>query len=996
MPHIIQPTENPQKAKAVAGAHGGQDYVSFIETQFPISKLSKESYKERDAKNGQTLTGLGKWWGRKPLILVRATILGLLLPATDDPRRDREIFLSLLTMDDEGFLRRRNKKFKEAELMERLTSHERDEYETQAARLEAEKDKKLKKQLREEFRALVNELQKRAFLRLSYDEKLKQCDRPENVSGPSEEAWQRIKVLLATESNSMPELICKLGEKRFGRVPRIGDAFCGGGSVPFEAARLGCAAVGTDLNPIATLLTWASLNLVGGDSELADSVRQAQKAVYSAVEGDFKTWGIERNEQGWQADSFLYCSEAICPECGWKVPLAPSWVISKQSNCIARLKPISGEKRFEIEIVVGVTGDEMAAAEAAGTTKDKLLVCPNPNCTESTSIRVLRGDREGKEGADYGLRMWAKADLAPRPSDTFQERLYCIRWEETIYDAQGNADVIRHYLAPTAADFDRDARCLKLLRERTSEWERKGFIPCRKVEPGDETTRLLRERGWTHWHHLFNPRQLLTLGCLAEKSAKAAKSREIAVALMLGLSRSADYNAKLSRWHPRSIGDKSEQVFSNQALNTLFNYATRSLSSISSSFFIEFDSLKIPGRGVAAPIDCRQLTQDCDLWLTDPPYADAVNYHELTEFFLAWHEKRIIELFPEWYADTKRALAVKGSDETFRRSMVDCYRNLAQHMPDDGMQVVMFTHQDAGVWADLALILWTAGLRVTAAWCIATETDSALKEGNYVQGTVLLVLRKQTSEATAFLDELYPLVENQVKAQLESMLKLDDQEDPNFADTDYQLAAYAAALRVLTQYRRVEDFDIAYELSKTRNRNETSPIEAIIADAVKTACDYLVPRGFDTHIWKTLDPMERFYLKGLEVESHGEHRVGVYQELARGFGLAEYRNLLASTKANETRLKTATDFANRELNDTGFGASQVRQVLFAVRETVRTGDAQMGKNWLRAEVKDYWNQRRILIELLRYLGTLNGLMAHWKADSEAAQVLAGAVENDHV
>ena len=30
--------------------------LSFIETQFPVSRLSKESYKERDAKNGQTLT----------------------------------------------------------------------------------------------------------------------------------------------------------------------------------------------------------------------------------------------------------------------------------------------------------------------------------------------------------------------------------------------------------------------------------------------------------------------------------------------------------------------------------------------------------------------------------------------------------------------------------------------------------------------------------------------------------------------------------------------------------------------------------------------------------------------------------------------------------------------------------------------------------------------------------------------------------------------------
>src|SRR5581483_5893965 len=80
--------------------------AAFIETQFPVSKVSKESYRERKAVSGQTLTALGKWWGRKPLVLVRAAILGLLLPATEDPAADRETFLALMTMDDEGLLRR--------------------------------------------------------------------------------------------------------------------------------------------------------------------------------------------------------------------------------------------------------------------------------------------------------------------------------------------------------------------------------------------------------------------------------------------------------------------------------------------------------------------------------------------------------------------------------------------------------------------------------------------------------------------------------------------------------------------------------------------------------------------------------------------------------------------------------------------------------------------------------------------------------------------------
>jgi putative DNA methylase len=82
---------------------------AFIEEQFPVSLISKESYKERMGGATQTLTCLGNWKGRKPLILVRAVILGLLMPASDNAHKDREIFLKILTMDTEGLWQRRQK-----------------------------------------------------------------------------------------------------------------------------------------------------------------------------------------------------------------------------------------------------------------------------------------------------------------------------------------------------------------------------------------------------------------------------------------------------------------------------------------------------------------------------------------------------------------------------------------------------------------------------------------------------------------------------------------------------------------------------------------------------------------------------------------------------------------------------------------------------------------------------------------------------------------------
>ena len=92
----------------------------------------------------------------------------------------------------------------------------------------------------------------------------------------------------------------------------------------------------------------------------------------------------------------------------------------------------------------------------------------------------------------------------------------------------------------------------------------------------------------------------------------------------------------------------------------------------------------------------------------------------------------------------------------------------------------------------------------------------------------------------------------------------------------------------------------------------------------------------DKYLWKSLSAFERFYLKGLEMENHAECRIGVYQELARGFGIQEYKSLLADTKANQSRLKSASEFGRKELSGEGFSGTLLRQVLFGIFKTVET------------------------------------------------------------
>ena len=427
-----------------------------------------------------------------------------------------------------------------------------------------------------------------------------------------------------------------------------------------------------------------------------------------------------------------------------------------------------------------------------------------------------------------------------------------------------------------------------------------------------------------------------------------------------------------------------------------------------------------PGQTLLA--DARDLRHACDFWITDPPYADAVNYHELGDFFLAWYDKQLAKAFPEWIPDARAELAVRGDGEDFRRSMVEIYQNLAKHMPDNGMQMVMFTHQDPAVWADLGMILWAAGLKATAAWTISTETEAAgIKKGNYVQGTVCLVLRKRTANEPGFLDEVYPLVEDEVKRQIASMQALDEGGEPNFNDADYQLAAYAAALKVLTQYGNLDGKDVEHEVFAVREKNQKSDFQTVIERALGIACDTLVPRGLDNS-WRDLSLVERYFLRALDIESRGERRQGMYEELARGFGVTDIKPLLKNDKANGARMFTPSGLAASLLGPIAgaqpttdalptrrgragggaahpFAASPLRHLMFAIRETTAADNSpETGRQYLRDTFgQGYWTKREGFVALLEWLAALGNAedMNEWANDSEAARILAGRLRIDH-
>ena len=314
----------------------------------------------------------------------------------------------------------------------------------------------------------------------------------------------------------------------------------------------------------------------------------------------------------------------------------------------------------------------------------------------------------------------------------------------------------------------------------------------------------------------------------------------------------------------------------------------------------------------------------------------------------------------------------------------------------------MFTSWDAQVWADLTLLLWAAGLSVAQAWTIATETEAGAKDGgsSTVTGTVCLVLRRRQGGARGDLSEIRPEVQLEVREQLQTMIALDDRESPNFSDADYHLAAYAAALRVITGYESIREIDVMRELARGGRPDPGGIVRGVIDQALREASDFLVPDGLERTVWKGCAPEERLYLKGVEIEANGERRNGVYQEFARGFGVREYRDLLQSDAANETRLRTPSELKGRDLESGPMGGTVLRRVLYAIYQTTSEGmDPAPAVGWLRGKYPGmaFFDARQSMTRLLRYLATKPSgeRTPHWKQDAEAAYLLAARLENEN-
>jgi adenine-specific DNA methylase len=430
------------------------NYMSYrkklIEVSMPLEAINQESAREKSIRHGHPST-LHLWWARRPLAACRAVLFASLV---DDPSAHPDKFPT-----------------EEEQQAERQRLHDL------IGKIETVGNKQV-------VRGLV-----------SWDD----IKTDETGTSPIIEAAQKeIARCLAWENKheppTEPEAVRKYLQEY---APPVYDPFCGGGSIPLEAQRLGIEAHGSDLNPVAVLITKAlieippkfkdkppvnpearktkDINQWKGAQGLAEDVRyygkwmrdEAQKRIghlYPQVELPKEHGGGEATVIAW-----LWARTVKCPNpaCGCQMPLVRSFELSKKKGKEAWVEPIVDSSQSPPVIKFEVKTGKGKPIE--GTTSRKGAVCLA--CATPTNLDYIRS--EGKAGR--------------------------INAQLMAIVAEGNKR--RIYLSP-------DEKHEKIAASAQPEWKSEAMLP--------NNTRDIRPQiyGLPTYGDLFTSRQLVALNTL--------------------------------------------------------------------------------------------------------------------------------------------------------------------------------------------------------------------------------------------------------------------------------------------------------------------------------------------------------------------------------------------------------------------------------------------------------------------------------------------------
>lgn len=315
----------------------------------------------------------------------------------------------------------------------------------------------------------------------------------------------------------------------------------------------------------------------------------------------------------------------------------------------------------------------------------------------------------------------------------------------------------------------------------------------------------LPAHGYTHWHYMFNPRQLYVNSLLLKEISEA--DEDVADDLTKsqvfgGWQNYLRHNCMFTIWNPQR--DTPEPQFANNDynpksttvengvfsdlgrgnFNSCINNVIAGMKFAEKPYDLKKNQSSSGGKSTkeysldtivakdeklicASSTDLKTYidADSVDLVVTDPPFGDNLNYSELADFFTVWLAKPLGEIFPSVFTSPEspkslEAVANKArhpgndtsgarkADIMYDRLLTLCWKEAYRILKPGGLMAFTFHHDKDVAWIGVLESLFNAGFLIEAAFPI--RSDESKGDGDFgskkIEYDIVHVCRKRTEE----------------------------------------------------------------------------------------------------------------------------------------------------------------------------------------------------------------------------------------------------------
>jgi len=781
----------------------------LIEVALPLEAINREAAREKSIRHGHPST-LHLWWARRPLAACRAVLFASLV---DDPSECV------------------------AELMK-----------DSAKRKAAEKELKARKQLWDEQTALHTKAQASGISAPAAGPEPKLEEIVAEIE--RERLFEIIRDLVKWDNSNDERVLDKARAEILrstgGNPPPVYDPFCGGGSIPLEAQRLGLEAHASDLNPVAVLINKALIDIPSRFIGKSPVNAEARKKLGSSgswvrvtgIANDLLYYGeyirsetekrvgklyppvrLPKSEGQISISplAYLWVRTVECPNpaCRARMPLIRSYWLSKREGKTVFASPVLDASRKSVSFVIKTSGDlpkETSSRNGAHcifcsqvVTKQMLREQALSHGVDSIPMAVVC---EGKNGRVY---LPFTNDDVPEAKTSFSDYLALPitndrRWfSPPLYGLHEFRDLFT----------DRQIKVLDTICEIVRELKSEVETAARQAGfPADE--RALAEGG---------------IGAKAYADA-------VTVYLAFGVNKAVTRNCTLAIWEP-GMG-RLAGAFGRQAMPMTWLYAeTNPLAGAGGDISGTIASVaevveKLPSipQGHATQKNAANGQSARAVISTDPPYYDNIGYADLSDFFYIWLRHILGKDFPDLFgtvlvpkneeliaATTRFGGDKVKADKFFEDGLSHAFDSMKNiHMAEYPLSLFYAFKQaeteevkddtsDAETfstgWETMLEGLLKAGFSVDGTWPMRTELVGSLKKDiSALASSILLVCRlRPDNAAVTSRRDFQAALKKELPDALRAMQK------SNIAPVDLAQAAIGPGMAVFSRYARVLETD---------------------------------------------------------------------------------------------------------------------------------------------------------------------------------------------